>query len=309
MQRDSAKVEIFGVDDEHVIINGPGVSTKLFMATDPKGLLDAPVTTKYKSSAYQRGSTYQGKKIEQRDITFGVHIKGDDPADWEYLDSKWRSMWDYEPDPWAPNSTLTKMTVTTSRSGSRSLYLALSANPVIETKHDPRLTQSSVVPMTVVADQPMWFEDDFENLPFDYFETGSSGTSDGFVTVENPTDQPMFLKWVVTRGKWTLPDFSWSGKKYDREPGGEWSNRKITLPELTALEGGATVDLDRMHLMVRDFNDTNLIGRMNGIFFMHAIPPYTRPYELPVKVENAPVGGARVEIYTPRRWSRPWGIQ
>lgn len=309
MQRDSAKVEILGVDGDHVIINGPGVSSKLFMATDPKGLLDAPVTTKYKSSAFQRGSTYQGKKIEQRDITFGVHIKGDNPADWEALDSRWRSMWDYEPDPWAPNSTLTKMTVTTPTSGARSLYLALTANPAIEGKHDSHLTMSSVVPMTVVADQPMWFEDRFENEPADYFETGSTGTSEGFVTVSNPTDQPLFLKWVVTRGKWTLPDFQWTGKKYEREPGGEWGNRKITLPLLTELEGGARIDLDRMKLGVRDFSGTNLIGRMNGIWFMHAVPPYTPAYELPVKVEDAPVGGARVEIYTPRRWSRPWGIQ
>ncbi|WP_306365301.1 hypothetical protein [Nocardia sp. CC227C] len=306
--RESATVEIFGVDDSHHVVNGPGASNRLYLATEVKGIYDAPVTTRYKSSAFQRGSTYQGKKYEQRDITFAVNLKGETPEDWEDLDSQWRSAWDFEPDPWDPASTLTKMSVTTPRSGTRSLYVALSDSIVFESKHDPHLRKSSVVPMAVTAAQPFWFEDAYENAPYDYFDTGASGTSEGFVTVYNPTDQPLFLKWVVTRGKWTLPDFSWTGKRYQRTPGGDWANRKITLPELTEVEGGARIDLDPMKLQIRDFNDTNLIGRMNGIWFMHKIPPYTPETDLPVKVELAPAGGARVEVYCPRRWSRPWGM-
>ncbi|MFE2994077.1 hypothetical protein ACFXG4_03545 [Nocardia sp. NPDC059246] len=306
--RQSAKVEIFGVDDSHHVINGPGVSTRMYLATDVKGIYDTPVTTKYKSSAYQRGSTYQGKKVQQRDLTFAVNLKGQTPEDWEDLDSRWRSAWDFEPDPWDPASTLTKMSITTDRSGTRSLYLALSESVAFESKHDPHLTVSSVVPMAATAAQPFWFEDKWENDPYDYFQTGSAGTSDGFVTVYNPTDQPMYLKWVVTRGKWTLPDFSWTGKRYHRVPGGAWPNRKITLPLLTSVEGGARIDLDPMKLQIRDYSDTNLIGRMNGIWWMHKIPPYTPETELPVHVENAPTGGARVEIYCPRRWGRAWGL-
>ncbi len=307
--RQSAKVEIFGVDDSHFVIAGPGMSERIFMGTDVKGIYDAPVTTKYKSSAFQKGSTYQGKKYEQRDITFGVHLKGETPEDWEDLDSRWRAAWDYEKDPWDPASQLTKMSITTDRSGKRSLYLALSESIVFESKHDPHLTRTSVVPMAVTAAQPFWFEDKWEDASFDYFETGASGTTDGFVTVANPTDQPMYLKWVVTRGKWTIPDFSWTGKKYHRIPGGAWSNRKITLPMLNDTNGGARIDLDPMKLMIRDFGNVNLIGQMNGLRFMHKIPPFTPSTELPVRVENAPIGGARVEIYCPRRWSRAWGMQ
>ncbi|MFD6400827.1 hypothetical protein [Nocardia sp. NPDC060249] len=309
MQSNSAKVEVFGVDDSHFIINGPGVSPNLFMASDVKGIYDAPVTTKYKSSAYQRGSTYQGKKYEQRDITMGVHIKGQDPADWEDLDSRWRAAWDYEPDPFNPASKLAKMSITTPRSGTRSLYLALTDSPVTESKYDPHLTRTSLLPMTLVAEQPFWFEDRYEDECSDYFQTGSTGTSEGFVTISNPTDVPMYLKWVVTRGKWTLPDRQLLGPKYARIPSGEWANRKIILPDLTALQGGARVDVDPMKLMIRDFNDTNIIGAMNGIFFMHKVPPFTQAQEVPVKVENAPVGGARVEVFCPRRWTRPWGLQ
>lgn len=304
----STLVEILGCEDTHKIISGPGASNDFILTSDIKGIYDAPVTTKYKSSAFQRGSTYQGKQYQQRDLTFGISIHGETPEDWEAKDSLWRGMWDYEPDPWDPASHLTKMSITTPRSGKRSLYLALSESPVTESKHDPHLTRSSMVPMTCVASQPFWFEDRWETEPYDYFQTGSSGTSTGYVTVANPTDQPMYIKWVVTRGKWTLPDRSWTGKKYQRTFGGEFAGRNIILPTLGTVEGGARIDLDPMKLQVRDFNDTNLAGRMNGIFFKHVIPPYTPETELPVTVESAPVGGARVEIYCPRRWSRPWGL-
>ncbi len=294
------------MDDSHFIISGPGTSEKLYMVPEFKGIYDAPVTTRYRSSAYQKGATYGGKKVKQRDLSFAVDIKGDDPADWEDLDSRWAAAWDFEEDPWDPNSHLTKMSITTPRSGTRSLWLAKDESPAIESKHDPHLTRNSRVPMTVVAPQPFWFEDQYENQPYDYFQTGASGTSTGFVTVENPCDQPIYLKWVVTRGTWELPDFQWQGKKYQRVPGGTWANRKITLPTLGDVEGGARIDLDPMKLMIRDLNDTNLIGQMNGIFFKHAIPPFTKPTNIPVKVDGAPTGGARVEVYCPRRWGRAW---
>ncbi|MFF4027011.1 hypothetical protein ACFYY5_29600 [Nocardia elegans] len=308
MQRQSAKVEIFGVDDSYFIINGPGVTENLFLEKGLKGIYDAPVTTRYKSSVYQRGSTYQGKKVKQRDIAFAVNIKGQTPEDWEDLDSKWRSAWDYEADPWDPDAHLTKMSITTARSGTRSLWLAMSDSPEFEPEKDPHITRSATVPMMVTAAQPFWFEDKWEDTPFDYFQTGSSGTSNGFVTIANPTDQPMYLKWVVTQGKWTLPDFSWTGKKYHRVPGGDWANRLITLPTLDATNGGARIDVDPMKLMIRDYQNTNLIGLMNGIYFMNRVAPYTPPTDVPVKVEGAPTGGARVEVYCPHRWGRPWGL-
>ncbi|CRY84390.1 Phage tail protein [Nocardia farcinica] len=303
---ESARVEFFGPDGSHFIVNGAGASRKLFLSPDIKGIYDAPVQTRRKSSAFQKGSTYLGKSYKERRITFGVDIKGDTPEEWQQLQDDWNSIWDYEPDPWDPDSTLTKMSITTPISGTRSLWLAKDDTVEFESKHDPHITRSSRVPMAVVADQPFFFEDKWENSPYDYFETGSAGTSEGFVTISNPCDQPIWLQWVVTRGKWTLPDFSWRGKKHHRVPGGEWANRKITLPELTALEGGARITLYRDKLQVRDFAGTNLAGRMNGISFEHVVPPKTPETNLPVKVENAPVGGGRVEVYCQRRWGHAW---
>ncbi len=304
--RESARVEIFGVDGSHAVINGAGVSEKLFLSTDIKGIYDAPVQTRRKSSAFQRGSTYLGKTYKERRITFGVEIKGDTPEEWQDLQDRWNAMWDYEADQWDPDSTLTKMSITYPTSGTRSLWLAKDDTVEFESKHDPHVTRSSKVPMAVIADQPFFFEDKWENTPFDYFETGATGTSEGFVTISNPCDIPMRLQWVVTRGKWTLPDFSWTGKKHHRVPGGKYPNRKITLPTLGDVEGGARITLYRDKLQVRDFAGTNLAARMNGISFEHVVPPKTPETNLPVKVEGAPVGGGRVEVYCQRRWSHAW---
>ncbi|MFC4128925.1 hypothetical protein [Nocardia rhizosphaerae] len=307
--RESARIDIYGPDGSHFQISGAGASKKLFLAPNIKGIFDAPVTTLRKSSVYQKGATYEGKRYQQRDITFAVNIHGETPEEWQDLQSRWNAAWEYEADRWDPASTLTKMSVTTPSSGTRSLWLAKNDTVEFESKHDPRITRTSVQPMAVVADQPFWFEDRYEDSPYDYFETGATGTSEGFVTISNPTDQPMWLQWVVTRGIWTLPDYTWSGTKHHRIPGGQWPNRKITLPELTDLEGGARITLYRDKLQVRDFAGTNLAGQMNGISFLHQIPPKTPETNLPVKVENAPVGGARVDVYCQRRWSHVWEVR
>lgn len=307
--RDSARVEIFGVNGDHAVINGEGVSEKLFLSTDVKGIFDTPVVTRRKSSAFQKGSTYLGKSYKERRITFGVEIKGDSPEEWQQLQDRWNAMWDYEADQWDPNSTLTKLSITTPISGTRSLYLAKDDTVDFESKHDPHITRTSKVGMAVVADQPLFFEDKWENEPYDYFETGSEGTSEGFVTISNPTDMPMRLQWVITRGKWTLPDPTWTGKKHHRVPGGQYPNRKITMPTLGDVEGGARITLYRDKLQVRDLFGTNLAARMNGISFINVIPPKTPETNLPVKVEGAPVGGGRVEVICQRRWQTAWEVR
>lgn len=299
---DSVLVEIFGVDGSRWLINGRGVDRDaITLATSPKGIYDAPVTTTYKASAAQRGATYHGKRFLKRDITFAVSIHGATAEDWEDRDAAWREAWDYELDPWDPDATLTKMQISTDRT-TRWLWLALDKSIELESDRDPHILRKSVVPMAVTAAQPMWEETPKVTV----FETGQGG-GEGFVEVSNPTDVEMAHKWVVTRGRWTLPDFSWHGKKHHRTPGGPYAARTITLPLLTDLEGGARIDLDPITMHVRDLHGTNLIGRMGGFHFMHRIPPKTPPTRLPVKVTDAPAGGARVELHQPRLWLRPWG--
>ncbi|MGW4769859.1 hypothetical protein ACWEO2_17660 [Nocardia sp. NPDC004278] len=301
---DSVMVEVFGVDDSHWIINGPDADRDVItLATSPKGINDAPVTTSYKSSVYQRGATYQGKRYLKRDITFAVNIHGDDPEEWEQRDSAWRNAWDYELDAWDPDATLTKLQISTDRS-TRWLWLALDKSIEFESERDPHLLRKSVVPMAVTAAQPMWEEP----TKVTSWETGE-GTSEGFIEVCNPTDVEMAQKWVLTRGRWRVPDVSWRGKKYRRAPAGPYANRMITLPMLGNREGGARIDLDPAKLYVRDLNGTNLVGRLGGLHFMHRIPPRTPPTLLPISVEDAPASGARAELRQPRLWSRAWGLR
>ena len=300
---DAAKVEIFGVDDSYFCIAGEGMREQgVFLSTKLKGIYDAPVTTSYKSSAYQIGATYKGRKYDKRDLVFGVEIDTENGEEWSYNNSAWRKAWDYEPDKWDFNSKLTRMDITSQMSGTRSLYLALTNSVDMESEFDPHLLGTSTVPMLATAAQPMWFQDD----DIDVFETSNS-SSTGFVTVFNPTPLPMAHKFVMTQGKWRISDVSWQGPKYGRVPGGQYGARRIDLPMLTEVQGGAVVDLDSSKLQVRDLHNTNLAALMNGKFFKHKIPPFTPPTQIHVQVTDAPPGGARLEVRMPRLWPSPWG--
>ncbi|MDJ0404039.1 phage tail protein [Rhodococcus erythropolis] len=302
----NAKVEVFGVDKSYFCLAGPGQGDEgVYLSTNPTGFYDAPVSTIYKSSAFQIGSSYRGKRINQREMVFGVEVLGDSKEEWEDNDSRWRMAWDYEVDPWDVDATQTRMRITTDRSGSRDLWLRLLQQPDFSSDKDPRLTNHGRVPMTVIASEPMWFQRDV--LSSWKLTAGTSGA--GTVMMSNPTDQPMYAKWHVTApGRWTLPDFSWIGPKRARRPGGKYPTRTVELPLLSAGEGGATVDLDPMKLMVRNVEGSNLIARMQGRYFMHKIPPYTPPTPVPVSVTGA-VPGAGVILRMPRLWSRPWGLE
>lgn len=297
---EQAVIEIISYDGAREFrIAGPGQGDrKVWLATDAEGIYDAPVTTLWKSSAFQVGGTYKGKRYNQREVTFGVEILGDTAAEWQYNDSEWRRAWSYDED--------SIMRVTTPLSGTRELRLRMSENPMIKSKKDPRILRHTQVPMACTAGQPMWTQpDDVTEWNLD---AGQTSGADG-VWVANPTDQVMLHKWQVDApGTWLLPDFSWVGPEGDRAPGGEWADRMVPLPSLLAGQD-ATVDLDRMEEMITAADDTNLWGRMDGKFFMHPIPPYTQPFFLPVSVSGATSENKGVSLIQPRRWSRPWGME
>jgi hypothetical protein len=119
----------------------------------------------------------------------------------------------------------------------------------------------------------------------------------------------MFQKWIVTVGTFTLPDVQWVGSKGQRAPGGANATRALTLAPITPLNGGAVIDLDGSNLMIRDANNTNILGQQAGNFFNYPIPPYTPPTLLPVSYTNAPSGGAMIQLVQPQTWSRPWGLE
>lgn len=277
-----------------------------------QGIWDAPVKTTWKSAAFQEGSTQKAVKREHRDMTLGFHVTDTSGRGAEDNESEFRTIWDYEEDEWDDEPDPTTLHIDTDRSGERRIDLLLYDTPELECDVDPIEQQYFNLILKVRAGQPNWYE--LDPLTGQEYKTAFESTStsaEGVIEVENPTDRPMRIKWVLTRAKWNIPDFSWKGGRKARRPGGMYSNRVIAMNAITSVQGGAVVSLDGNDLMVRDYNYTNALPTLlpNGMHFMHLIPPYTQKQTLPVSYTNAPTGGARVELIQPRRWSRPWGLE
>ena len=279
---------------------------------------DAPVKTTWKSGAFQVGSTQKAVKRNQRDMTLGFHIK-ENVNSYEFNESMFRQIFQYEIDMLDPNATPTTLAVQTSMSGWRYLDVLLSEEPEFKADLDPIQDQYGNLILKLRAGRPNWRTTLMDPTnpatitPIDpslistFTSTATSAV--GWVTVTNPTDQTMYQKWILTVGTFTLPDVQWTGMKNQRVPGGANGTRAVTLAPITAVNGGAVIDLDGSNLMMRDANNTNIIGQNNGNFFVYPIPPYTPPTLLPVSYTAAPSGGAMIQLIQPQMWSRPWGLE
>lgn len=253
------------------------------------GLYDAPVQTTWKTGAFQVGSTQRSKKFLHRDLQLGFHIK-DTTTSWEFNESQFRSIFDYEKDPWDDNYQPTTIEVETTLSGVRKLDVLMFEAPQFDSELDPQMQQFGNVIFQLRAGQPFWYQDDYT----------STRSGSGTVTVQNPTDQTAYHKWVLTPGSYTLPDYSWKGA-----PGNRTVDQTRTVSGITisSANGGAVIDLDRTELMFRDANNTNLLAQLAGKFFEFPIPPYTPTTSVPV------TGTGSVQLRIPQRWSRPWGLE
>ncbi len=256
----------------------------------------------------------KGRLNDWRDLFLKFHIvsgRAVSGVDQETLMGQFREAFDYREDDWDHDAKLARIQVISEKSD-RSLDVQLYEHPDFNPNIDPVYRGHADPKLPLRAGQPMWYEPDVVTT---WSTTSTSGS--GEIIVSNPTDQVMYQKWILTRGSWTLPDKSWAGPKRHRVPGisklngRDDSNRTILMPTITAVHGGAVVDLDPMKLMVRDAHDTNLLGQMPvpGRYFEYAIPPYTPETPLPVSVTGAPAGGAMVQLVQPRLWSEPIGLQ
>lgn len=292
MAPNAAMITLTGVDGSTWTLAGPGRGREgAELATAPSGLYDAPVTTIWNQSAFQTGSSFGGYRTNKRDLVFGINIHESAGRSWESVDSAWRKAWAYDRD-----SVLT----VTSDFGARSLSLRMSEQPDFKPVKDPHLKQWAKVVMSCTAGNPWWVESDVTASWVSPADTTAGGSRSGTVTVSNPTDQPMWLRWVVSApGQWTLPDFSWAADSF--------AARTVILPR-TAAGQDLTIDTDPMEEMIVARDNTPVWAQMNGVSFMHAVPPYTPATAVPVSVTYAPAG-ASVLVVQSRNWSRPWGLQ
>lgn len=274
------------------------------------GIYDNPVKTTDKSGAFQVGSKRKHHKWLQRDLILGFHIIDTVMDNYAWNDSEFRKIFDYDSDPYDEDEPPTTIEVETDMSGVRKIDVLMFEQPDFGPDIDPNKNQHGNIIMKLRANQPFWYEDGQDTVTGFHEDSFSALTASGSgsVTVENPTDQDMLQKWILTPATWTLPDYSWVGAKGSRVPGGAHMTRTVAGP-VTVGNGGATIDLDGTELMIRDANDTNVLAQWAGKFFNHVIPAYTPATDLPVSYSGAPGGGAMVRLVMPRQWSRPWGLE
>jgi len=292
--------------------DGGGLQGVWNLTGQVKGIYDAPVKTTWKSGAFQEGSTQRAVKRLHRDMLLGFGIVETPGRGAEDNESDFRSIFEYEVDEYDDDPEPTTLHVDTDRSGERRLDVLMYDTPESEPDIDPMDQQYFELIMKVRAGQPNWYELD-PATGKDYTTTFSAGSAsaEGFIEVYNPTDLDIRQDWILTRAQWNIPDVSWKGAKTHRRPGGQWGGRIIPMNPITDIQGGARISLDGSKLMVRDNNYTNALPVLlpNNMRFMHKIPAYTQRQVLPISYTGAPAGGAMAKLVTPRRWSRPWGLE
>lgn len=298
-------IEIFGQNNEYLCVHGRGAGDRgVYLAEGQvSGIYDSPEKQTWKSGSRQIGARQTNRKILARDMDLGFHCKETRTHSAEENESYLIQAIGYGLDEWDADARYARLRITTDVSGWRDLDIVQYAEPDFSPKQDPLAHQHLNPILKLRSGTTDWYEDDVVS--------SATWTEDGWreLVVENPCPRPMLIRWIATRGTWTIPDFSWQGPKGARFPGGRHSERYIACPEITASDGGMVVDLDMQELMVRSANDVNLLARFGGKFFMHPIPPYTQRQTLPVFCENVPEGGAMIQLVQPRRWPRPWGLE
>lgn len=315
-----ATVELFGVDGSYFCLSGPGAGNEgVVLGTAPQGLYDAPVKVSMKRGAFEIGGKPSKVDRPHRELDLGLGATGEDPEEWAENDSKLRMAFDYEVDPWDPAAGPAQLSITTARSGRRTLDVLLMESPIMAMDTDPWDYGHSLLPVKLVAPQPMWYQDDWlgdaEHPAGWQMSGGSSGS--GEVWVCNPTDRPMAHTVVITgKGRAHIPDVSWTGPKgarvigVDFRSGRDDSDRAIvTIPIGTVHGSGLVAHVDRMRIPWEDFTGTNVTGLFGGNRLLYVIPPYTPWTALPVSASEVTSATFGILFRQPRLWSRPWGLE
>lgn len=297
-----ASIHLIGVDGSLWHLSGRNQGAEgVELATAISGTYDAPATTIWNATAFQTGATFYGMRYDKRDIVLPFNVSAAGGIAWETVDGNFRKAWSYLAD-----STL----VVTTETSTRCLKIRLSQQPEFTPKHDPHLKSWAPIVLTVTAGFPFWVEEDITQTWVSSIDTSTgSAEQEGHVLVENPTDLPMYLRWVCSApAQWTLPDFSF-GLDYNYGTGSGAANteRTVTLPKTTAGQD-LTVITDPEMPMITAADGSNQWAAMNGVSFLYPVPPETPSTEFPVWVTYAPAG-ASVMCAQTRYWTRPWGLQ
>lgn len=266
-------VRVIGVDGSRWIISGPSAGKDgVWLKDEHVGLLDTPVSTIWSSSANQIGATFGAARFNARSITLPVDLLDSPTRKWQSVDSRWRKAWSYRAD-----STIEVI----SSSGTRRLRCRLESTPEHKLGKGGQLMGTSSILMSLKAGDPLWYsEEETETWRF------NGVTWTGAVTVTNPTDMPMWLRWTLTGpASIILPDFSFETRP--GWPGYDHQAHRITMP-FQPIGVDVAVDTDPMEEQVVAIQRPNWWAKMNGQFFTYPVPPWTPPTQIPVAVNPIP---------------------
>lgn len=277
-----ARIEVEGVDGSTWVLNGVGAGREgVHLGESPDGIYDAPVRTLWQQGAFQEGASPNGARWDARDIVFTAMIQRVAGRSWQEVDSAWRRAWSYTAD---------SILRVTTPSGTRELKLRMFEAPKFAPDMDPRVNEFGEVVMTCRAGDPFWREQ-----PDKHTVTASATSGTEVVTVVNPTDKDMWLRWVLSLGsRWTIPDFDFSG-----------GSRTVTMPTAyTSRDVLIDTHPLREQVVVPDW--ANAWEAMGGVQLLHPVPAYTPPTDVPVSWTGE---GGSLMLVQDRRWSRPWGLE
>lgn len=218
------------------------------------------------------------------------------------IDGEIREAFSFELDPYYEQSRLARIEWETDDS-TRWIEVVLAPGHTYDADLLPQHRGSWIWEIHLKAYDPFWREDSKPTA----VEFTAPGTKT--LQVANPTGVDMAPTWVTTRGQVRLPDNTWTGKPWNRAPGGAYPSRTLLYPNITSAMGGLVATSEPGRVPVRDAFDHNLVGQMPvpGDFPKNLIPRSTQPQTVSVQAVQVPAGGMRVECHQPLRFRKPWG--
>ena len=273
-----ASITVVGVNKDTVTIAGPNAGTEgIWLASEMEGFFDPEIKAVTKAPGNRPGVRFVSHRILERTLIFNVTVLNDDKGSWSARDSRWRKLWAYD------NYTQIKVQVP---GGKVRTLLARLEEIKVDTKYDPHVNAATDIQMTVVADDPFWYEDEFTA------SAAVPGTYTFNVESANPTSNPVFPVWVLEGGTtWTIPDFRSTGTV------------DIKLPSFAAGEN-TVVDTDPGARQLMSQSNTPVWARMNGVRFSGPLPAFKDRLLATVK---SSVSGKTAQLRLKRPFNRPWG--
>lgn len=300
-----SNIRIIGADDGpvyHIHGDQSGDEGVELVEGGLEDLYEAEVRVIERTPVRMDGGVLRGVKTAIMEPVITLLVRGDHVSPFGQVDGELREAFSHELDPYDEQSTLARIEWET-KDSTRWLEVVLTPGSKHESKLVPQERGWWEWEVHLKAYTPFWMQDD-DIVPLEFTEDGTKQ-----IMVDNPTGVDMAHKWVGTQAQWTLPDNTWTGRRWERQPGGRFPDRTITYPNLTPAHGGIRIDHGDSELQVRDGYDHNLAGQMpvQGEAPRFLIPRFCQPVLIDVTAENVPPEGAMIQLRKPRRFRKPWG--